>query len=138
LDERGKIAFIAGHMFFGVVRPKRRRFIVDHHHLPRAVLEKQVQLVLFNVLANLSELDKREFWMVIEYQNWGAPTMAKVASTRIGSPQERLRLISARRRRPRFGNARAQLVGCKAQGSVTFAVAPASQEEPRRLLIPQS
>ena len=56
-------------MFSGVLGPKRRRFIIDDHHLARALIEEQVQLVLFNVLADLSELDKREFWTVMDYRN---------------------------------------------------------------------
>ena len=70
LDERGQIAFVAAHPFPGVLGPKGRRFIVDHHHLARALLEEQVQLVLFAVVADFSALDKREFWTAMEYRQW--------------------------------------------------------------------
>jgi hypothetical protein len=70
LDERGKIAFIAGHALPGVLGPKGRRFIIDHHHLARALFKEHVELVLFKVLADFSALDRREFWTVMDYWQW--------------------------------------------------------------------
>jgi hypothetical protein len=70
LDERGKISFLAGHALPGVFGPKGRRFIIDHHHLARALFKEHVELALFKVLADFSALDKREFWTVMDYRQW--------------------------------------------------------------------
>lgn len=77
LDERGRIQFIARNPVPGVVGPKGRRFIVDHHHLARALFEEGIALVLLTVLADFSCLAKGEFWTVMDYRQWVHPYDAR-------------------------------------------------------------
>jgi len=53
--------------------PKDRHFIIDHHHLSRALLEEGVKEVLVTVVANLSRLDKDEFWIFVDNRGWLHP-----------------------------------------------------------------
>lgn len=61
--------FLGHHMVPVVVGPKERLFLVDHHHLVRALHEESVAHVLTSVVADLSHLDKDEFWSVMDHRN---------------------------------------------------------------------
>ena len=77
LDQRAQSTFLAKHPMPAVLGPKKRHYIVDHHHLARALLEEKVTLVPVEILADLSALDKGEFWSVMDYRNWVHPYDAK-------------------------------------------------------------
>src|SRR5260370_32480075 len=62
--------FLGKHMIPVVLGPKDRHFIVDHHHLARALHDEGVKDVLITVLANLSKLEPDAFWFVLENRNW--------------------------------------------------------------------
>jgi hypothetical protein len=65
--------FLGSHMIPAVIGPKRRMFIIDHHHLVRALHEEGVEHVLINVVADLSKLAKPLFWTFMENRNWLHP-----------------------------------------------------------------
>jgi hypothetical protein len=44
----------------------KRQYIVDHHHLARALRDEDVKQVLVTVLENLSGLEPEAFWFVLE------------------------------------------------------------------------
>jgi hypothetical protein len=69
--EGGK--FLGKHMIPVVVGPKRRNYVVDHHHLARALHEAGVKDIAVTVMANLSALDSDEFWTVMDNRNWMHP-----------------------------------------------------------------
>ena len=77
LDVVGKRAFLVKHPMPAVLGPKGRHFIVDHHHLARALFEEDVTSVPVTVLADLSALDKNEFWNVMDFRQWVHPYDAK-------------------------------------------------------------
>src|SRR5260370_1737091 len=62
--------FLGKHMIPVVLGPKDRHFIVDHHHLARALHDEVVKDVLLTVLAHLSKLEPDAFWFVLENRNW--------------------------------------------------------------------
>jgi hypothetical protein len=70
--EQGKKAaeFLGKHMIPVVLGPKDRHYIVDHHHLARALHEEGVENVLITVVANLGRLEPDSFWFVMENRNW--------------------------------------------------------------------
>jgi hypothetical protein len=62
--------FLGKHMIPVVLGPKDRHYVVDHHHLARALHDEGVKDVLIAVVANLSKLDPDAFWFVLENRNW--------------------------------------------------------------------
>lgn len=59
-------AFLATHMIPVVLGPKDRRYVTDHHHLARALLEEGVKQVATTVVLDLSNLDSEAFWFVLD------------------------------------------------------------------------
>jgi hypothetical protein len=62
--------FLGKHMIPVVLGPKDRHFIIDHHHLARALHDEGVKDVLISVVANLGKLEPDAFWFVLENRNW--------------------------------------------------------------------
>ena len=62
--------FLGKHMIPVVFGPKDRHFIIDHHHLARALHDEGVKDVLITVVANLRKLEPDAFWFVLENRNW--------------------------------------------------------------------
>ncbi|HTV35161.1 MAG TPA: ParB-like protein [Xanthobacteraceae bacterium] len=69
--------FLGKHMMPVVLGPKQRHFIIDHHHLARALHEEGVKDVAVTVVANLSKLETASFWIVMDSHNWMHPFDAK-------------------------------------------------------------
>lgn len=69
--------FLGRHMIPVVLGPKERHYIVDHHHLCRALHEEKVEHILVNVVADLRSLTKREFWIYLDNRAWCHPYDAK-------------------------------------------------------------
>lgn len=65
--------FLGRHMIPVVAGPKRQLFIIDHHHLVRALHDDGVEHVLVSTVADLSKLDKSLFWTFMENRNWLHP-----------------------------------------------------------------
>jgi hypothetical protein len=65
--------FLGKHMIPVVLGPKERHYIVDHHHLARALHDEGVEHVLVTVISNLSKLDTDAFWFVLDNHNWMHP-----------------------------------------------------------------
>lgn len=53
-----------------VVGPKKRNFLVDHHHLVRACWESRIDMVHLSELDDLSKLDDDAFWKKLASKNW--------------------------------------------------------------------
>ncbi len=62
--------FLGRHMIPVILGPKDRHYVIDHHHLARALHEEGVKDVLVTVVANLSRLERGAFWFVLENRNW--------------------------------------------------------------------
>lgn len=69
--------FLGHHMVPAVAGPKGRLYIVDNHHLVRALHDDGVEHVLTSLVADLSKLAKPLFWTVMENRNWLHPYNAK-------------------------------------------------------------
>jgi hypothetical protein len=65
--------FLGSHMIPCVLGPKRRHYVVDHHHLARALHAEGVKDLAVTVTANLSALEPDEFWTVMDNRNWMHP-----------------------------------------------------------------
>jgi hypothetical protein len=65
--------FLGRHMIPVILGPKRRNYVIDHHHLARALHDEGVRDVAVTVIANLSALDADAFWAVMDNHNWMHP-----------------------------------------------------------------
>jgi hypothetical protein len=65
--------FIGKHMIPVILGPKHRYYVIDHHHLARALHDEGVKDVAVTVIANLSKLDQDSFWYVMENRDWTHP-----------------------------------------------------------------
>ena len=61
--------FLGKHIIPVVLGPKQRHYVVDHHHLARALHDEGVKEVAITVAINLSELDRHAFWTVMDNRN---------------------------------------------------------------------
>jgi len=75
-DDKGA-EFLGRHMIPVILGPKDRCFIIDHHHLARALYEEEVKNVLVTVVAKLSRLETESFWFVLDNRGWMHPFDAK-------------------------------------------------------------
>ena len=70
-DKGGK--FLGQHMIPVVLGPGDRHYVIDHHHLARALHEERVKNVLVTVVAKLTRLEIDAFWFVLDNHNWMHP-----------------------------------------------------------------
>jgi hypothetical protein len=71
-EEKGA-DFLGHHMVPVVLGHKQRLYLVDHHHLALALHEEGVKHVLTSIVADLSHLDRQEFWSVMDHRNFVYP-----------------------------------------------------------------
>src|SRR6201987_2705296 len=65
--------FLGKHMIPVGLGPKSRHYVVDHHHLARALQEEGVKDVAVTLIANLGKLDHDDFWTVMDNRSWMHP-----------------------------------------------------------------
>lgn len=70
-DKEGE--FLGRHSVPVLRGPKNRLYLIDHHHLCRALMEEGVEEVQVTVVADLSSLDKDGFWTVCDHRGWCHP-----------------------------------------------------------------
>lgn len=68
-----KAEFLGRHMIPVICGPKERYYIIDHHHLVRALHEEGQEEVLVVVVADLRKLDREAFWTVLDHHAWVHP-----------------------------------------------------------------
>jgi len=68
-----ELKFLEDHMIPVILGPKGRHYIIDHHHLARALHEEGRKDVLVTVVANLSKIDKEAFWVFLDNRSWLHP-----------------------------------------------------------------
>ncbi len=65
--------FLGKHMIPVILGPKKRHYVIDHHHLALALHDEKVKEVAVTVIANLSRLEPDEFWNVMDNRQWMHP-----------------------------------------------------------------
>ena len=65
------------HMIPVVLGPDERYYVVDHHHLARALHDEGVKDVLVTVIADLTMVDRDAFWGVMDNKRWVYPYDAR-------------------------------------------------------------
>ncbi|MDP9082622.1 MAG: chromosome partitioning protein ParB [Pseudomonadota bacterium] len=73
--KRGKSAakFLGKHMIPVVLGPGEHHYLIDNHHLARALYDEGVKSVLTTVVADLRRLDAAAFWFVMDNRGWLHP-----------------------------------------------------------------
>ena len=61
--------FLGKHMIPVVLGPKDRHYVIDHHHLARALHDEGVPNIDVTVVADLSKLEPDAFWFVLDNRN---------------------------------------------------------------------
>ncbi len=56
-----------------VLGPDERHYVIDHHHLARALHEEGVEDILVTVIADLTMVDRDAFWGVMDNKRWVYP-----------------------------------------------------------------
>jgi len=65
--------FLQKHLIPVILGAGERHYIIDHHHLVLALHEEGLEEMYVTVRADLSALDKRTFWFVLDQRNWMHP-----------------------------------------------------------------
>jgi hypothetical protein len=65
------------HMIPVVVGPDKRFYVVDHHHLARALHEEGIEDILVTVIGDLRMVERDAFWGVMDNKRWVYPYDAK-------------------------------------------------------------
>jgi hypothetical protein len=78
-EEKGKkqSEMIGKHMIPVVMGPDERYYVVDHHHLARALHDEGIKDILVTVIGDLRMVDKDAFWGVMDNKRWVYPYDAK-------------------------------------------------------------
>jgi hypothetical protein len=56
-----------------VVGPKERPYVIDHHHLARALHDEGQEHVLVSVIADLTSLERDACWVFLDNRGWCHP-----------------------------------------------------------------
>lgn len=67
-DELGhrKAEYLGQHMIPVVIGPKQRPYVIDHHHLARALHDEGQKSVLIQPIAHLDKLSPEHFWRFLD------------------------------------------------------------------------
>jgi hypothetical protein len=68
-----KSKFLGQHMIPVIYGPKDRYYVIDHHHLARALQHEGVKHILVEVLKDLRNLKLDEFWTFLDHHGWVYP-----------------------------------------------------------------
>jgi hypothetical protein len=68
-----KSEFLGSHMIPVILGPKERPYVIDHHHLARALHDEGQSEIVISVVADLRALDRDAFWVVLDNRGWCHP-----------------------------------------------------------------
>ncbi|MDQ0469065.1 ParB-like protein [Labrys wisconsinensis] len=73
LKKKDRKEFLDSHLVPAVLGPNGAFYITDHHHLARALLDEGWDTVWAAVQADLGNLGRDEFWVVMDHRMWVHP-----------------------------------------------------------------
>src|SRR6476659_3028982 len=83
-SEKKRAELLGKHMIPVVLGPNERYYVVDHHHLARALHDEGVKDILVTVIGDLSMVQRDAFWGVMDNKRWVYPYDAKGERRRFG------------------------------------------------------
>lgn len=75
--DKKRAQLLGKHMIPVVVGPDKKNYVIDHHHLAKALHEEGEKDVLVSVVADLTMVDRKAFWVVLDNHRWVYPYDAK-------------------------------------------------------------
>jgi hypothetical protein len=66
-------SFLQSHLVPTILGPDREPYLIDHHHLTRALYDEGVEEVFVTTVADLSRLSEPLFWNVMDMHGWTHP-----------------------------------------------------------------
>jgi hypothetical protein len=72
-SEKKQAESLGKHMIPVVRGPDKRYYVVDHHHLARALHDEGVKDILVTVIGDLSMVERDAFWGVMDNKRWVYP-----------------------------------------------------------------
>jgi hypothetical protein len=72
-DAKTRAKLLGRHQIPVVVGPDKQNYVIDHHHLARALHEEGEKDVLVSVIADLTMVDPKAFWIVLDNHRWVYP-----------------------------------------------------------------
>ena len=72
-----KARFLGSHLIPVILGPKERHYLIDHHHLSRALSDEGVKEIAVTVVADLRKLDKDAFFTFLDHRGWMYPFDAR-------------------------------------------------------------
>jgi len=69
--------FFESHLVPVILGPGKRRYLIDHHHLARALHDEGVPSVFVTIVGDLSKVDVDLFWNMMDFHGWTHPFDAK-------------------------------------------------------------
>jgi hypothetical protein len=76
-DEKKQADILGKHMIPVVLGPDQRYYVIDHHHLARALHDEGVKHVLVALIGDLTMVERDAFWGVMDNKRWAYPYDAK-------------------------------------------------------------
>jgi hypothetical protein len=76
-SDKKRAKLLGKNMIPVVLGPDQRFYVVDHHHLARALHDEGVKDILVTVIGNLSMVDRDAFWGVMDNKRWVYPYDSK-------------------------------------------------------------
>ena len=73
LDRKKLTEFLSHHMVPVVLGPDQQPYLIDHHHLARALYEEGIPSVFVTIVADFGKLDADEFWNMMDFHGWTHP-----------------------------------------------------------------
>jgi hypothetical protein len=78
-SKKKQAELLGSHMIPVVLGPDERYYVIDHHHLARALHAEGVKDVLVSLVGDLSMVEGDDFWGVMDNKRWVYPYDAKGA-----------------------------------------------------------
>src|SRR6516225_12488454 len=72
-DKKKQSDMLGTHMIPVVFGPDERYYVVDHHHLARALHDEGIEDILVTVIGDLRMVQKDAFWNVMDNKRWVYP-----------------------------------------------------------------
>jgi hypothetical protein len=70
---KDKSEFLGRHMIPVILGPKERHYVIDQHHLARALHDEGQKHVLVSVVTDLRMLERDAFWVFLDNRGWCHP-----------------------------------------------------------------
>jgi hypothetical protein len=76
-DKKKQADLLGSHLIPVVHGPDERYYVIDHHHLARALYDEGVKNVLVTIVGDLTMVEREAFWGVMDNKRWVYPYDAK-------------------------------------------------------------